>query len=213
MTKRAKALRLLVYDATCTGSGLSPGLSDAWSAGARLYRALGRVDAARGVRNWREALNFLTTYGDDTPLGEVQYWGHGTFGKIWIARDAVDRARLDDPTLAPDLDRLASRLAESRAPNHEPLFWIRTCETMGGPSGHAFAKALTSRLGCRVAGHTHVIGVLQSGLVALRPGEEPGWPLEMGLGPKGEEGQGLPSTPAAPSTVHFLTGALPEDLA
>ncbi len=205
-TNETAGLRLLIHDATCVGSGLLPGLSNAWSSGALLYRGLGRIDAYKGVRNWREALTFLTEYGGASPLAEVQYWGHGTFGKVWIAKDGLDRARLSSPELAPLLDRLRDRLSA------EALVWLRTCETMGGPSGHAFAKALASRLGCRVAGHTHVIGVLQSGLVALRPDAEPSWPLDMGLGPSGEAGHGLPSSPTEPSTVHFLTGRLPAAL-
>jgi len=207
-----KSLRLLVYDATCKGSFPVPGLSSAWGTGARLYGALGRIDAARGVRNWQEALEFLALYGEGKPVREVQYWGHGTFGKIWIAKEALHRERLADPAVAPRLEQLAARFALAREGGHEPLFWIRTCETMGGPSGQAFAKALTRTLGCRVAGHTHVIGVLQSGLVALRPGEEPAWPADMGLGPRGEGGPGLPSLPGEPRTVHFLTGRLPETL-
>lgn len=202
-------LRLLVYDATCTGRGALPGLSTAWRSGALLYRGLGRIDASFGARNWQEALEFLASYGGDAPLDEAQYWGHGTFGKVWIAKESLDRSRLAGADLAPVLDRIRDRLARSQK---EPLVWLRTCESMGGPSGHAFAKALSARLGCRVAGHTHVIGVLQSGLVSVRPGEAPSWPLDMGLGPRGEAGSGLPSTPTAPSTVHFLTGHLPPDL-
>ena len=207
--KKTGGLRLLVHDATCVGSGFLPGLSNAWSSGALLYRGLGRIDASKGVRNWREALTFLTEYGGDSPVAEVQYWGHGTFGKVWIAKDGLDRARLTSPDLEPLLDRLRNRLS---AASSEALVWLRTCETMGGASGHAFAKELSSRLGCRVAGHTHVIGVLQSGLVALRPDEEPSWPLDMGLGPSGESGHGLPSSPAEPSTIHFLTDRLPAAL-
>ena len=207
---------------------MRPGLSSAWKAGATLYRALGRIDASRGVRNWREALTFLTEHGGDAKIGEVQFWGHGTFGKAWVGKDVLDVARLSSSELGPLLDRLRSRLAQGasevksdagespdgRRPQraHEPLVWFRTCETMGGPSGHAFARALVGRLDCRVAGHTHAIGVLQSGLVSLRVGEAPRWPLAMGVDPRGEGFPGLPSSPAEPSTVHFLTGRLPQSL-
>lgn len=202
-------LRLLVFDTTCRPKGPGVGLSTAWSVGARLYRARGLVDASMGVRSWAEALDFLASYGGSAPIREIQYWGHGTFGKVWVAKDPLDAARLSSAELRAPLDRVRDRLAEARREGHEPLVWLRTCEAFGGRSGHAFATALASRLGARVAGHTHVIGVLQSGLVALRPGESPSWPSSMGVGPQGERGHGLPSLPNAPNTVHFLTSRLP----
>lgn len=202
-------LRLLVFDTTCRPKGPGVGLSTAWSVGARLYRARGLVDASMGVRSWAEALSFLASHGGAEPIREIQYWGHGTFGKVWVAKDALDTSRLASPELRVPLDRVRDRLAAAREEGHEPLVWLRTCEAFGGPSGHTFAAALASRLGARVAGHTHVIGVLQSGLVALRPGEAPSWPSSMGLGPRGERGHGLPSLPNEPNTVHFLTSRLP----
>jgi hypothetical protein len=44
------ALRLLVFDRTCTW------LSRAWGTGAHLYRGLRRIDAARPVSSWVAAL-------------------------------------------------------------------------------------------------------------------------------------------------------------
>lgn len=203
-----RGLRLLVYDATCKGTW-APGLSAAWSAGATLYRGLGRVDAARGVASWGEALDFLTSHAPARPLDEVQFWGHGRFGCVFVGKERLGEAELGSSAHGRALDALADRLGRSR---RDPLVWLRTCEAFGGPSGHAFARALSRRLGCRVAGHTHVIGVVQSGLVTLAPGEEPAWPASMGLGPLGEGGPGLASSPAEPNTVHFLTGRLPPSL-
>lgn len=203
----ARGLRLLVYDATCKGSW-TPGLSTAWGAGATLYRGLGRLDAALGVASWAEALAFLASHAPGAPLEEVQFWGHGRFGCVFVGKERLGVDELSSAAHQEALDAVAVRLARAG----EPLVWLRTCEAFGGPSGHTFARALTRRLGCRVAGHTHVIGVVQSGLVALAPGEEPAWPPTMGLGPLGEEGPGLASSPGEPSTVHFLTGRLPTAL-
>jgi hypothetical protein len=203
-----RGLRLLAYDATCKGGTWAPGLSTAWGAGAALYRGLGRLDAASGVASWSEALGFLASHEPDAALEEVQFWGHGRFGCVFVGKERLGVEELASSAHAEALDAIAARLARARA----PLVWLRTCEAFGGPSGHAFARALSRRLGCRVAGHTHVIGVLQSGLVALAPGDEPAWPATMGLGPLGEEGPGLPSSPREPSTVHFLTGRLPAAL-
>ncbi len=202
-----RGLRLLVFDTTCR-SAWAPGLSTAWSLGARLYRGLGRLDVAFGARTWAEALEFLATFGAPAPIDEVQFWGHGTFGCAWIAKDRLGIAELEARAYTAALDTLAGRLGAPHA-GREPLVWLRTCESFGGRSGQAFARALSRRLGCRVAGHTHVIGVLQSGLVTLAPGSEPAWPESMGLGPEGEAGPGLPSSPGAPNTVHFLTGRVP----
>ena len=204
----AGGLRLLAYDATCRGGTWAPGLSTAWGAGAALYRALGRLDAARGVASWSEALAFLASHEPEAALEEVQFWGHGRFGCVFVGKERLGVDELASPAHAAALDAIAARLARGRA----PLVWLRTCEAFGGPSGHAFARALSRRLGCRVAGHTHVIGVVQSGLVSLAPGDEPAWPTSMGLGPLGEAGPGLASSPSEPSTVHFLTGRVPATL-
>lgn len=204
-----RGLRLLVFDATCEGTRLVPGLSLAWSTGARLYRALGRIDASLGVRSWAEALAFLATHEASRPVSEVQYWGHGNFGRILVANDVLDTQSLAAPTHRASLDALRDRLARSRASGREPLVWLRTCEAFGGEKGQTFAKALATRLDTRVAGHTHVIGVLQSGLVSLRPGEEPTWPTTLGVTHQGETAQGRPSSLREPRTVHFLTGRLP----
>ena len=204
-----RGLRLLVFDATCEGSRLVPGLSRAWSSGALLYRGLGRIDAAVGVRSWAEALAFLATHEAPRPSAEVQYWGHGNFGRILVANDVLDTRALASSEHRASLDALRERLDRSRASGHEPLVWLRTCEAFGGEKGQTFAKALATRLEARVAGHTHVIGVLQSGLVSLRPGEEPSWPLTLGVTHQGEAAQGRGSSFAEPRTVHFLTGTLP----
>ncbi len=113
-------------------------------------------------------------------------------------------ARFEQNT-APSLDRLRTRLLhDGRA-----LVWFRTCETFGARAGQSFARALADRLGARVAGHTYVIGVLQSGLHGLLPGNAPHWDPNEGLA------RGTPDSPAlahsssegAPNTIHFMNGS------
>lgn len=58
--------------------------------------------------------------------------------------------------------------------------WFRTCLTMSGDGGRAFAKRLATALNITVAGHLGVIPTLhnpltQERLVTLNPGEEPWW--------------------------------------
>ena len=52
-------LRLMIYDRSCRGFPVLPGLSHAWWAGAQLYRSLGRLHAYRGVDTWEQALEWL----------------------------------------------------------------------------------------------------------------------------------------------------------
>lgn len=207
-----KALRLLVFDRTCTGR-LRPGLSDAWAAGRHLYRGLGRIDASRGVASWAEALDWLGAVAPGASIADVQYWGHGRWGRALVADDVLDAAALaPGHPLHAGLLRLRARLL----PGRDGLFWLRTCETFGLALGKRFARDLADFLGCRVAGHTYVIGALQSGLHSLSPGEVPSWPDDEGV-PEGHRG---PAEPAAgrwsrlwePNTITCLQGKIPEGM-
>jgi hypothetical protein len=163
-------LHLLVFDRTCTW------LSRAWGTGAHLYRGLGRVDAALPVSSWDEALRWLGTHGGDEPIAEIQYWGHGRWGRVLVAGDALDAERLR-PSHASfvAIERVRERLAP------DARVWLRTCEAFGADAGHDFAMRLADTLGVRVAGHTFVIGAVQSGLRTLVPGARPGWSASEGL--------------------------------
>jgi hypothetical protein len=196
-------LRVLIYDATSKqGEGL---LRSAWASGARLYRALGRVDAYHGATSWGDALTWLARYRLGEPINEIQYWGHGQWGKVLIANDVLSERSLDltDP-LHEALDAVRLRFL----PNGESLIWFRTCETLGAHAGQAFARHLSSDLGVRVAGHTYVIGGLQSGLHGLRPNELPRWSAHEGIaeGTPEKPIRALGSSPEAPHTVHFMNG-------
>jgi hypothetical protein len=199
-------LRLLVYDRTCGGGpGGAFGLSTAWSAGAGLYRELGRIDAAQGVSSWEEGLSWLAGYGSEA-IAEVQYWGHGNWGLAKVADDVLDAGALAHRhRLRRRLDAVRERLAP------DALLWFRTCETFGAQRGQDFARRLADHLGVRVAGHTFVIGFHQSGLHGLSPGARPDWSPAEGLA------EGTPaaplrarwSTPVAPNTITCLAGKVP----
>src|SRR5437762_849941 len=73
------------------------------------------------------------------------------------------------------------------------LVWLRTCEAFGADDGQAFAARLADTLGARVAGHTFIIGAVQSGLRTLAPGSRPTWSSAEGIA----EG-----TPAQPIRAH-----------
>ena len=199
----------MVHDRTCGGGRLLPGLSRAWWAGGHLYRGLGRFDAWRGVVSWREALTFLATVEQDRPISEVQYWGHGKWGEALVGEERLDASvLLATHPLHPLLQTLASRFV----PDQRGLLWFRTCETAGATRGQDFMAGLADMLGARVAGHTHIIGVWQSGTRGVAPGQSPGWSATEGLrrGTAALPEEALVSGVRAPSTIHCLQPAPPD---
>ncbi|MEM6993662.1 MAG: hypothetical protein AAF721_24325 [Myxococcota bacterium] len=201
-------LRLMVYDRTCRGHWGRPGLSHAWWAGGLLYRALGRFDAVAPVSSWQEAWSWLGTVSPDRPIAEVQYWGHGKWGAARVDCDVFDiRALVKSHAYYRGLRGVRDRMRDVE----DSLFWFRTCETLGASAGQAFARDLSDFLGARVAGHTFIIGHIQSGLHSLAPGQEANWSETEGLR------EGSPDDPQraywsgwrAPNTITCLRGSIP----
>jgi len=202
-------LRLVVYDATQRARPpRALGLS--WQLGTYLYRGLGRVDAAFGARSFAEAFSWLSTHERERPIAELQFWGHGRWGRALIERESFDRSALaQGHALHAGVRAFRERLSG------DALVWFRTCETLGAERGHSFASALSDFLGASVAGHTFVIGYFQSGLHRLRPGERPSWSASEGLArgtPEAPEAA-LESGPSQPNTITCLTGRIPESIA
>lgn len=203
-------LRLMFYDRTCRGRRALPGLSHAWGAGGLLYRALGRIDAWRGVSSWDEAFAWLTTFGAGRPIAEIQYWGHGKWGAPKLGGQCVDAgAFLRGGELREGFARVATRML----PGAQGLVWLRTCEAFGGQPGHEFARAFADVLGCRVAGHTYIIGHWQSGLHTLMPGATPTWADDEAIleGTAKDPRRAAWSRRSAPNTISFLNGRIPAD--
>jgi hypothetical protein len=196
-------LRLLVYDAT--QARRAPRLLGmSWQVGARLYRARGLLDASFGATNFDDALAFLARA--EQPIAEIQFWGHGKWGRALVDRESFDRS-----ALAPG-HHFHSRLEAVRerlAPN--ALVWFRTCETLGAHAGQDFARRLADFWGARVAGHTFVIGFWQSGLHVVGPGDAPSWDPAEGLavGTPERPERALNSGPQQPNTITCFTGRLP----
>lgn len=204
MPVSGEPLRLMIYDRTCRRRGLVPGLSDAWWAGGILYRALGRLDAWGGVASWREAFDWLLAASAERPIAEIQFWGHGEWGGLWIDEELLTIAYLDP---AHPLHARLAAVKERLVPGGRALWWFRSCDTFGTRAGHELARAWTRFFGCRAAGHTHHIMFLQSGLHVLAPGEEPRWSEHEGVV------AGLPharhSHVLAPRTITCLHGTIP----
>lgn len=185
MTKNRNqpGLRLMIYDATEKRWGRFINLSLIWRIGGWLYRLLGRLDRHHGATSWADALVWLGTVEPAWPIAEIQYWGHGRWGRVLIRDESLDIGCLDPQhPLHPHLDRIRNRLVANDPTEGEPArWWFRTCETFGAECGQAFAMAWADFFNCRVAGHTHVIGFYQSGLHSLRPGARPGWSADEGI--------------------------------
>lgn len=203
----SQALRLVLFDATQRGRKPA-GLGLSWQLGTTLYRGLGRVDASFGAQSFAQALDWLANYEPKRQIGELQYWGHGKWGRLFIDRECLDRSALA-PThaLRPRLEALRERLTP------DALLWFRTCETLGAQPGHDFASALADFSGATVAGHTFVIGFFQSGLHALAPGKAPHWSASEGLarGTPTRPQEALSSGPSRPNTITCLTGEIPAE--
>jgi hypothetical protein len=187
----------MLFDRTCRGDWLTPGLSHAWSVGGRLYQRLGRIDAWYGAATWAEGLDWLGSH--DREISEIQYWGHGTWGGLWmdeelLRADALDEAHRHHARLAAIKQRMTPA----------SLWWFRSCDVFGTGRGQQFARAWTAFFNCRAAGHTYEIGVLQSGLHVLAPGEEPTWPTDEGVKPGVAHARS--SSVFAPNTITFLHG-------
>jgi hypothetical protein len=200
----SRPLRLMLFDRSCRGRGLVPGLSDAWAAGGVLYRALGRIDACFGAGTWAEGLDWLVDAARARPIEEIQFWGHGEWGGAWIDEELLTAAALEPAHYLHDrLAKLRTRLVP-----REARWWFRSCDVFGTRAGHELARAWTRFFGCRAAGHTHQIMVLQSGLHVLASDEEPSWPCEEGVV------DGLwhadDSSMFAPHTITCLHNRIPE---
>lgn len=204
-----RPLRLVVYDATQRARPpRALGLS--WQLGTYLYRGLGRVDAAFGAQSFAEAFHWLGSHERERPIAELQFWGHGRWGRALIEGESLDRRALaEGHALHAGVCAFRERLSR------DALVWFRTCETLGAEPGHDFASALSDFLGASVAGHTFVIGYFQSGLHCLRPGERPSWPASEGLarGTPAAPQAALESGPGRPNTITCLTGSIPGSIA
>jgi hypothetical protein len=201
------ALRLILYDAT-QRSRPPRALGASWHYGSMLYRGLRRVDLVHGATSFAEAFDWLGKVAPERQISELQFWGHGKWGQLFIDREPLDRGVLDrGHEHHAGFERLRARLT----PN--ALFWFRTCETLGAHAGQDFAKALGDATGARVAGHTFVIGFFQSGLHCLRPGAQPHWSPSEGLerGSAAAPETALDSGPNQPNTITCLQGQVPDE--
>ena len=202
----SRGLRLVIYDST-QRSRPPKLLGYSWQYGAHLYRALGRVDGVYGASTFEDAFDWLGRHRTERGISELQFWGHGKWGRLFVGAEMLDRSWLS--TGHPHHAAFC-RLRERLVP--DALLWFRTCETLGARAGQDFAMALADATGARVAGHTYVIGYFQSGLHCLRPGLAPHWADSEGLarGTAHAPELALSSSAEAPNTITCLDGTIPQ---
>jgi hypothetical protein len=191
-------------DGTAEGTG---GLTVFWRLGAVMHLYGLHADGTLGATSWTEALRWAVAFARtrNAKLAELQCWGHGGFGFMRMGATRWDRESLASKSgLAPEIDALRDVLTD------DALVWLRCCSAFGAPAGRSFAPALADRLRARVAGHTFVIGVWQSGTHSLRPGERATWDEGEGI-ERTRAGAILPrnSTMTSPRTLACLRMALP----
>lgn len=164
-----------------------------WPWGVKLYKRLGKIDEGFGVMSWQDIADICQRYEH---IEQIEVWTHGYPGGASILGE-----RLSVNSLAlHGIHNLLFASLHSRV-DRNSVFWLRTCRSFSGIAGQQFAKALSSRMTCRVASHTHSIGPLQPGLKILDYGDDPWWDEE-------EDGEWYDRT--APDKWFFLDNELPE---
>ncbi len=154
-------MRVITYDNRPGSTPLDHFLRLSWMVWAHFQKFLGNVEEVHAAESWEDLVTWLEARAPS--LSEVQYWGHGSEGMLWLGEKSFP---------ADGFTRLRGKLAQAT------LFWFRTCSTFKGLNGHGFAALLCNQLRCRVAGHTRVIGLQQGGLHSLRVGFKPAWPVD-----------------------------------
>ena len=196
-TKKQEPLRLMIYDAT-----QRTGLSQSWFVGGALYESMRWLDDCQGFDSWEKALTWVVDRSIDTgrKVSQIQFWGHGSRGAAYLNGVALNENAFSVPRWSQLLGEIRWHLAPGAS------IWFRTCGTFGGDRGHAFARNWALGMGCRVAGHTHIIGPLQSGLHSLVPRQPPHWSREEGVEANGDM---TVSGFKAPNTITCLHGSIP----
>jgi hypothetical protein len=133
-----------------------------------------------GVSSWGEAAEqILEAVRPGDRLTELQVWGDGGPGMPYINGKPITEQFIETCRI----------LVTS-----ESLVWFRMCAVLFGRKGDTFVRELAKKLGCRIAAHTHVIGVWHSGLWTVAPDSLPTFDPHAGDWTKLESGPFQPRT-------------------
>lgn len=201
--KQENKFDVMFYDAS---DWAGEQLRFSWIAGGHFYKMFRSLEETKGCMDWIDALKYLSSVQPEKKIDTIQFWGHGTPGRVWINNDFLSvRSLLASSPHRAQLLKLKERVTP------ETVIWFRSCNVFAGQEGHLFAIAFCQFMNCVIAGHTFIVGPWQSGLHTIRPGERPNWSKEEGLIKK-EDGsvEKVWSKPWSPNTVFCLTGKIPK---
>lgn len=196
-------LDIMIYDSS-DWAGKQLRLS--WITGGKFYKMFRGIEHHQGFDNWPEALKWICTIEPDKKINSVQFWGHGTPGRVWMNGDYLSaRSILKKSEHHESLLMLKDRMDE------DSVFWFRSCNVFAGQEGHLFGMTISKMLECRIAAHTYIVGPWQGGLHTIGPDEKPFWSIEEGLKKK-KDGTYKPlwSMPWTKNTLFCLTGKIPK---
>lgn len=157
-------MKVNIYDRVAWPGFMQWCLKTSWLLGCVFQKLIGVIDDYYGAESWEDAMAWVKKLPE--PIEQLQYWGHGSPGVIWLAGNAV-------PTK--NWLQLKPYLSGSDA-----LIWFRVCSSFQGKEGHAFSKAVADGLNCTAAGHLWTIGLWQPGLFTRQPFTKPTWPVDEG---------------------------------
>lgn len=154
-------MKVAVYDKNPGEGWSNKGLALSWLVGCFLAKLFGAIDEYHGATSWEDAIAWLKSKGE---LDEIQYWGHGSPGQIWLSGKALAVNDLAGIKMSED-----------------GLVWWRVCSSFQALRGMTFASRVSKLLNCDVAGHTRIIGLVQGGLHVWKKDQMlPSWLLEEG---------------------------------
>lgn len=193
-----KKLDIMFYDSS---DWAGEELRFSWITGGKFYKLFRSVEHHDGFDSWIKALNWINSVEPDKKINSLQFWGHGSPGRVWINGEYLSaRSVLASSEHRAHLNNLKNRLTK------DSLVWFRSCNVFSGKEGKLFAKVMATALDCKIASHTFIVGPWQSGLHSISPGQEPYWGDEEGM----KDGEKLWSMPWSPNTIFCLTGKVPK---
>jgi hypothetical protein len=197
--KKDETLDIMFYDSS---DWAGEQLRFSWITGGKFYQLFRGIEQHSGFDSWIEALKWLCSVEPNKKINSIQFWGHGSPGRVWINGEALSaRSVLASSEHRKFLLDLSDRLDE------DAVVWFRSCNVFTGHEGKLFAVTMSKILNCKIAAHTYIVGPWQSGLHTIKPDEKPSWSVEEGM--EGEKR--LWSMPWSPNTVFCLTNKIPKE--
>lgn len=197
--KKDETLDIMFYD---NSDWAGEQLRLSWVTGGQFYKMFRGIEHHAGFSSWVEALKWLCSVEPNKKINSIQFWGHGTPGRVWINGETLSaRSVLASSEHRKFLLDLSERMDENA------FVWFRSCNVFAGHEGKLFAVTMSKILNCKIAAHTYIVGPWQSGLHTIKPDEKPSWSVEEGI--DGEKFKW--SMPWSPNTVFCLTNKFPEE--